>query len=169
MDDHHRQLIILNNTMYQHKTLRINYTTYDNRRDQDTINPKRQSDIMVLADKDPTHPYWYARVVDIFHAMVRINGPETRIREFQRMEFLWVQWYGIDMGVKSGFAAKRMFQVSFFEGSDAFGFVNPADVLRVIHLIPRFAGPRITDLLGQSIARREDELDQDYERYYVNM
>ena len=143
--------------------------TYDNRRDQDTINPKWQSDIMVLADKDPTHPYWYARVIDIFHAMVQLNSPEIWSWEFQRMEFLWVQWYGIDDEVKSGFAAKRMFQVSFFEGSDAIGFVNPADVLCAIHLIPHFAGPRITDLLGQSIVRREDEMDQDYERYYMNM
>ena len=85
------------------------------------------------------------------------------------MEFLWVQWYGIDDEVKSGFAAKHMFQVSFFEGSNAIGFVNPADILHVIHLIPCFAGPHITDLLGQSIVQREDEMDQDYEQYYVNM
>jgi hypothetical protein len=48
--------------------------TYDCRHDQDIINPQMHSDVMVLTDKDEdtdnTHPYWYAHVIGIFHAMV---------------------------------------------------------------------------------------------------
>ena len=124
---------------------------------------------MVLADNDSSHPYWYAQVVSIFHAMVRLNRPQMAFREFRRIEFLWVRWYGLDTTAKSGFAARRMYQVGFVEGDDAFGFIDPADVLRAVHLIPRFAGALTKILLGQSMARRKDEMDQDYERYYVNM
>lgn len=68
------------------------------------------------------------------------------------MEFLWVRWYGLDTQAKSGFAMRHMYQVGFVEGEDAFRFMDPADVLHAIHLIPRFAGPQMKNLLGASIA-----------------
>jgi hypothetical protein len=42
-------LIIMRNAMYEHKTLSVNYTTHDLRQDQDTINPRTHSDIIVLS------------------------------------------------------------------------------------------------------------------------
>ena len=46
--------------------MRVNYTTYDMRRDQDSLNPRTQADVMLLAHEDLTarnsHPYWYARM-----------------------------------------------------------------------------------------------------------
>ena len=43
--------------------------------DQDTINPWTNSNAIVLADEgedaENIHPFWYARVIGIFHAMVR--------------------------------------------------------------------------------------------------
>ncbi|KNZ81570.1 hypothetical protein J132_11389, partial [Termitomyces sp. J132] len=113
------------NMIYEHKTLCINYTTYDNQRDQDTLNPQWQLDVMVVADND-VHPYWYFRIVKIFHALVQLNESG---QEFQRVEFLWGWWYGFDDDAKSGFAAKQCYQIGFVEGADTFGFVNPADVL----------------------------------------
>ncbi|KAG6884335.1 hypothetical protein C0992_006502, partial [Termitomyces sp. T32_za158] len=165
-DEDRSQLIIRNNMIYEHKTLRINYTTYDNRREQDTINPSRHSDVMFLADEEDhnAHPYWYFRVVKIFHALARLKTGQ----EFQRIEFLWGRWYGFDYEVQSGFPVKRMHQIGFMNGDDAFGFANPSDVLRAVHLIPCFGGPRIDYLLGPSMARRIDEENLDYERYYVN-
>ncbi len=54
--NHRNSLFIVNNRIYRHKILRINYTTYDVRQDQDSINPHTRSDIMVLAnDEDNTH------------------------------------------------------------------------------------------------------------------
>jgi len=51
--------------------LQVNHTTYDLRREQDTINPSTRADIMVLSHKDErTHPYWYARVLGIMWSTV---------------------------------------------------------------------------------------------------
>ena len=137
------------------------------RRDQDSINPRTRSDIMVLSrDEEDLHPYWYARVIGIFHAVVRVDKQRP-----VPVDFLWVRWYGLDTEHRSGFQAKRLHQVGFTTSSDpdAFGFVNPADVLRAVHLIPRFRLGRTRQLLSKSVARREEEEDQDYHRYYVNM
>ena len=43
--EHTLGLQILEERIYQHHTLRVNYTTYDMRREQDTINPERTSDV----------------------------------------------------------------------------------------------------------------------------
>ncbi|KAH9010805.1 hypothetical protein EDB84DRAFT_1445518 [Lactarius hengduanensis] len=93
-DQDRRRLLIHNNRIFCHKTLRINFTTYDCQRDQDSINTGTRSDIMVLAnhDEEPedTHPYWYARVIGIFHAMVNQVGRTT---PYEQMDFLWVRWH----------------------------------------------------------------------------
>ena len=172
--DHDRRKVLLhNNRIYCHKTLRINFTTYDCRRDQDTINPRTRSDVMVLANEDEdsenTHPYWYARVIGIFHAMVRRVGSATT---FEQMDFLWVRWYGFDTHARSGFKARRLHQIGFLnshEDTGAFGFIDPSDVIRAIHLIPAFHHGTSSQFLPPSIARREDEGDEDYVRYYVGM
>ncbi|KAI0247482.1 hypothetical protein BJV78DRAFT_1102516, partial [Lactifluus subvellereus] len=63
---------ILGERLYRHKTFRVNYTTYDIQRDGDTINPQTYPDIMVKSPEmgAGAQPYWYARVIGIFHAMV---------------------------------------------------------------------------------------------------
>lgn len=167
-----QRLLIYSNRIYFHKTLRINFTTYDCRRDQDVINPQRQSDIMVLADPDDeenTHPYYYAHVIGIFHSMVRQMGTSNI---FKRMDFLWVRWYGFDTKVQSGFKARRLCQIGFLDSTKdayAFGFIDPDDVIRAIHLIPRFQLGKTSLLLPPSMARHEDEEDEDYLRYYIAM
>ncbi|KAE9387587.1 hypothetical protein BT96DRAFT_837432 [Gymnopus androsaceus JB14] len=49
--------------MYKHKVLRVNYTTYDMRRAQDS-NPIQRTHphVMVLSDDDD-HPYCYACIL----------------------------------------------------------------------------------------------------------
>ncbi|KAJ3709518.1 hypothetical protein C8R42DRAFT_561946, partial [Lentinula raphanica] len=62
-----REVIIANDKIYAVKTLRINFTTYDVRRDYDIINPR--SDLCAVmvqspeASKPEDHPYWYAQVL----------------------------------------------------------------------------------------------------------
>ena len=166
-DEDRQHIDIVQNVIYSHKVLRINYTTYDMRRDQDSINPRTRSDIMVLSqDEEDPHPYWYARVIGIYHAIVRIDKRHPVV-----VDFLWVRWYGLDTEYRSGFQAKRLHRVGFTMSSDpdAFGFVNPSDVLRAVHLIPGFALGRTQTLLPKSVARRQDEEDEDYHRYYINM
>lgn len=174
-DRDRRGLQVYNNRLYCHQTLRINFTTYDCRRDQDTINPRTRSDVIVLADKDEdaenVHPYWYARVIGIFHAMVgraEVGGTTT----LEQMDFLWVRWYGYDTYARSGFKARRLHQIGFLDSHEdkgAFGFIDPSDVIRAVHLIPAFKLGTTSEFLPPSIARREDEDDEDYERYYVAM
>lgn len=50
------------------------------RREQDSVNVHMHPYIMVLAhedegEEDKRHPYWYAKVLGIFHVNVRISGP----------------------------------------------------------------------------------------------
>ena len=75
----------------------------------------------------------------------------------------------IDKKACAGFAAKRQFQLKFHTGSQAFGFINPADILHTTHLIPNFHKDTMTCLLGHSMARHADEENEDYHSYYVNM
>ncbi|KAK0226736.1 hypothetical protein EDD85DRAFT_923411 [Armillaria nabsnona] len=169
-------LHITNDRIYRHKVLRINYTTYDVRRDQDSINPRTRSDVIVLAnetDLNCTHPYWYARVIGIFHAEARYHDPNGSIEDARpfNIDFLWVCWYGFDTKHRSGFKAKWPHWVGFVDTEDpeAFGFLDPADVIRAIHLVPVYKLGRTSDFMPPSISRRPNEHDEDYERYSVDM
>ncbi|KAJ2992352.1 hypothetical protein NUW54_g7957 [Trametes sanguinea] len=46
-----------NNRIYRHKVLRLNYTAYNMRREQDTINPHAHADVMTLAPGGSEHPF----------------------------------------------------------------------------------------------------------------
>ncbi|CDO77698.1 hypothetical protein BN946_scf184969.g49 [Trametes cinnabarina] len=179
-----RNLLIEHDRIYSHQLLRINYTTYDVRRGQDVINPSTERcNIMLLAHEDedgffdpgsegrPTERclFWYAQVLGIYHANI-INLRDGVNVLPKRMEFLFVRWFGHDPEWSAGWAHRRLEQVGFVPETDseAFGFVNPEDVVRACHLIPAFAEGRTTRLLGWSkIARPSGESD-DWERYYVN-
>lgn len=143
------------------------------RRSQDSMNPRTHADIMVLShedekNEDQRHPYWYARIIGIFHAHVRHVGPTSKSSDPQKMEFLWVRWFGRDMGYRAGWKAKRLHRVGFTD-CDTFGFLNPNEVIRGVHLIPAFAHGRTSDYLAPSIARQPCENNEDWVYYYVNM
>lgn len=163
--------------IYRHRRLRINFTTYDVRRAQDSVNPKKRRDVMVLSNNrdDDAHPYWYARVLGIFHCTVRHHSLEGASRDWQRVEFLWVRWYTDPVDVW-GWKAKRLPRVSFVphDRPDAFGFINPANVIRGAHIIPAFVHGRTSTLLASpSIARAhgrdEEDEENDWASAYVNM
>ncbi|THU94749.1 hypothetical protein K435DRAFT_612598, partial [Dendrothele bispora CBS 962.96] len=69
-EDDFEALTFENNRIYRHKVVRINHTTYDLRRDQDSINPRTHADIMALAPPGSIHPLIYGRVIGVFHANV---------------------------------------------------------------------------------------------------
>jgi hypothetical protein len=160
-------LKLVNDRIYRHKVLRVNYTTYNVRRDQDSLNPRTHCDIMVLSGDD-MQPYWYARIIGIFHTMVLQTG-QSKSREPKKMEFVFVRWFGIDNDEIGGWRTKKLHQIGFVEGDEAFGFVDPADIIRGVHLIPRFSLGRTKEVLGPSFARSAVETDEDWVRYYVNM
>ena len=142
------------------------------RRAQDSINPRTHPDIMVLSHDDSEgqeepHPYWYARIIGIYHADVRYKN------RFGRMDFLWVRWLGRDLSYKAGWKARRLPRVGFVPDdtpdSGAFGFLDPAVVIHAVHLIPAFSEGKTAELLKPSIARRESDNDEDWQYFYVNM
>ncbi|TFY82301.1 hypothetical protein EWM64_g1718 [Hericium alpestre] len=160
-------ILFAEDRMYQHKVLRINYTSYDLRRQQDSINPRTRADIMVLAHDTSANPYWYARVIGIFHFMVQLRGSLERP---QRMDVLWVRWFGLDVDAPHGFAARRLPHIGFInQGPEAFGFLDPQVVIRGVHLIPHFSDGCTSDLLDASIARQPQEQDEDWAFHYVNI
>lgn len=94
------------------------------------------------------------------------------------MHFLWIRWYGMEPSrrYKFGWKARRLPRIGFVEDTDdplaspAFGFIDPANVIRAIHLIPAFHHSFTDDLLGPStIARAPDEGNVDWNFFYVNM
>lgn len=158
---------ISGDTLYRHKVLRVNYTTYDMRRAQDSLNPRTHADFMVLGHEEgpDAYPYWFGRIVGIFHADVLHAGAATDV---ERMDFLWVRWFVRDSAYKSGSKAKRLCRVAFdIEEDFAFGFLDPQEIIRAVHLIPAFAHGRSNDALGPSLVRQPQEEDKDWNYYYV--
>lgn len=175
-DDERDGLQIVGNQLYHHGTLRVNFTTYDMRRNQDSINPKTHPDILMLAPSSSPgpqlpHPYLYGRVIGIYHVdIIHADlSPHSR-----RIDFLHVRFFQIDEGFQGGFKSRRFYRLSFVKAddADAFGFVDPARVIRGIHIIPAFAYSTTDELLGESIARVYTDVDvagSDWKYYYVNM
>ena len=168
-DEERNCVSFVNNRMYRHKVFRVNYTTYDMRRAQDSMNPRTHADIMVLSHENKEkHPYWYARIIGIFHTNVRHVGPTSKCSNPQKMEFLWVRWFSRDMRYQAGWNSRRLHRVKFTD-HDSFGFLNPKEVIRGVHLLPAFAYGRTSAFLAPSIARQPSEEHEDWNYYYVNM
>jgi hypothetical protein len=86
------------------------------------------------------------------------------------MDVLWVRWFGHDANYRSGFTARRLPRIGFFDGSEdrAFGFLDPNQVIRAAHLMPAFSQGRTQELLGPSIAHNEKD-EEEWLKYYVGM
>jgi hypothetical protein len=163
--------------MFEVKYLTVNFTTYDVRRDQDSLHsgPNYDSNVMVYSpETEPdAHPYWYASILGVYHATVRCTHHMVKDQGPTQMAFLFVRWYGIEPGYKCGSKVARLPLVGFVVEDDpyAFGFLDPAQVIRGTHLIPAFARGRTNALLQTkqpTLARKEGETD-DWENYYVGM
>jgi len=161
--------------MYRHNIMKVNYTTYDVRRAEDVINPNTDhKDIMLLSadSSDPhysNHQYIYARVLGIYH--VNIIYARTGQSDYrpQRMEFLWVRWFANidDEPVERSWSHQKLdcMQLLPVNHPGSFGFVDPADVLRGSHIMPRFfMGKCHVDGRGISVCARDSE---DWRQYYV--
>lgn len=164
-------VLFKNHRLYHHNITRINYTTYDVRRSQDVIRtstPRR--DIMVLAnsaESNSAQPFRYARVLAIFHVNAIYVGPGMVNYQPHRLEFLWVRWYR-NMEIASGWKARKLDRVQFpsMSDDDAFGFLDPSDVLRGCHIVPAFAKGKLhSDSKGLSCCAQDSS---DWVEYYVN-
>ncbi|EGO18986.1 hypothetical protein SERLADRAFT_443529 [Serpula lacrymans var. lacrymans S7.9] len=166
-------IIFHNNRIYHHNIIRLNYTTYDIRRAQDVVNINTShNSIMMLSDRtiDSGHLFLYARVLGIYHANVIYAGPGSYDYQAHRMEFLWVRWYEPlrDSDCNTGWHRRQLDSFQFLptDHQDAFGFVDPADILRICHVIPRFSeGPLHPHRIGTSLSAKDSA---DWKTYYVN-
>jgi hypothetical protein len=131
---------------------------------------------MVYARDDPSnrsyHPFWYARIIGIFHANIRYNQPDSN---WQMVQFLWVRWFGrseaTNIRVSQPVSQHQLDWVGFVtekDNTECFGFLDPSDVVRSCHLIPAFKDGQTDELMGPSIARIGADNDQDWKYYYIN-
>lgn len=166
------KIFIVNEQMYRHKVMRINYTTYDVRLGQDSINARNHADIMILSRKDDGHPFEYGRILSVFHVEVIHNTGDIGPSPIPVLkEVLWVRWFKRDASYAAGFEKKRLHRLEFLPSIDptAFGFLDPDEVIRAAHLIPAFRyGPTKSLLRGESLARAPGEID-DWRYFYVNL
>jgi hypothetical protein len=166
---------IVNNSLYSHKVLRVNYTTYDLRRAQDTLNLTTHRDFMTLSHDDDDHnlhPYWYGRIIGIYHVQVIHVGEKAKSQDPQTLQVLHVRWFGTVADRPAGWNAKRLHRIGFLDETEplAFGFLDPAEVIREVHLVPAFAEGRTTKRLGPSaLGRPKSDNDEDWENFYVEM
>jgi hypothetical protein len=171
-------IIFKDGRIYRHNILHINYTTYDVRRAQDTVNPNTDhQDIMLLShlqddhDRDSSvHQYKYARVLGVYHTNVIYTGSGMLDYRARRMEFLWVRWFENvnEISVQDSWSTGQLDVLKFPDmyHEDAFGFVDPTHVVRAFHALPRFArGLRHPDEIGISECARDSK---DWKMYYAN-
>ncbi|KAF9230744.1 hypothetical protein BU15DRAFT_83245 [Melanogaster broomeanus] len=162
------QVILKGERIYRHNLFRINYTTYDVRRAQDTVNPRTDHRDIILLSRDPSiHPFCYARVLGIYHANVIYIGPGHKDYRPRRIEFLWVRWFEV-LDRPAGWEHAVLDSVKFppMAEVDAFGFVDPTNVLRCWHIIPAFADGQVHPD-GVALSRNAQDAT-DWKRYYVN-
>jgi hypothetical protein len=171
-----RNFVLFNkDLMFRHNVARFNYTTYDVRRSQDVINPRTSHhNIMVLADYSDAdcmshHPFWYAQVLRIYHVNVVYTGPGTLDYRSRRFDFLWVRWYRniANAPTARSWETYKLDCIRFppMGDDDAFGFVDPADVLRSSYIAPSFSSGLLRSD-GVSLSRCAQD-SKDWGRYYV--
>ena len=176
-DSDRNSIRFVGSKIYSVQTCCIYYTSYDLQRQCDTINPHTHPDIMLRSpvNEEGTEPYWYARVLGVYHANIWAeNSAIAGARNVRCMDFLWVRWFGEEPGYCSGFQQARLPKIGFVESTDefAFSFVDPANVVRRCYLTLAFNAGRSADLLPwpSSIARRLNPGDvDDWLNFYVNM
>ncbi|KAG5633723.1 hypothetical protein H0H81_005707 [Sphagnurus paluster] len=174
-DEDRNGVRIIGNTIYSVQLLCVNYTTYDIRRASDTINPCTHNFVIVQSPEDGpnAHPFWYAQVLGIYNVVLRHYGPRSH-DEYKKhhMQFLWVHWLGVEPGHRSSRHYAQLPKIGFVPHTDpyAFGFLNPAFVIRGSHVTPAFAAGKTTKLLPavHTVARPSDTCE-DWVNFYVNI
>lgn len=179
-EDELRNVHIDKQRIFEVMTASFNYTTYDVRRERDTLHtgsksgPLLRNQVVMLysnEDADPednrrAHPFWYARVLGIYHANVYFH---KNIKPTS-LNFLFVRWFGRDPHSSGGPATLSLDRIGYVAQDDesgAFGFLDPLRVIRACHLIPAFAHGLTTDLLGES-QMRDYPRRGDWSMFYVS-
>lgn len=168
-------ILLKHDRIYWHSLMRVNHTTYDVRRDQDLLNPPRNhADVMTLAgtvSEDDSRHFRYARVVGVFHVNVVYVGPGMADYRPKRFDVLWVRWYGRSLSAaaeRTGWEHRTLDRLSFppTTEKDAFGFLDPGEVIRACHIVPVFSAGK-ANVGGRDWSKRA-ATQHDWKEYYVN-
>ncbi|KAF8754162.1 hypothetical protein RHS01_06490 [Rhizoctonia solani] len=165
--------------MYRHKTLRINYTSYDVLRQQDLLNPSTSNRFILLHAQSEDgstspHPFIYAKVLGIYHAQVSYGNAVPRREDFVHVRWLY---YDTDKARQGGWDECRLDHIGYEQCCtdqdllDSFDFVHPSDIIRAVHLIPDFRSGSSGTLLSFAESVAHDSKDPehwDWKYYYVN-
>ncbi|KAN0137704.1 hypothetical protein V8E53_004460 [Lactarius tabidus] len=81
---------------------------------------------------------------------------EAGLSSPSQMDVLLVRWLGFDSpDGQSGWRVRQLHKVGFLPDTDvhgpAFGFLDPREVIQMVHLIPDFASIRTKDLLTRHV------------------
>ncbi|RXW14641.1 hypothetical protein EST38_g11212, partial [Candolleomyces aberdarensis] len=138
---------------------------------------------MVLSG-DQDEPFWYARVIGVFHARVMVTHERVAHKGWEWMPFLFFRWFGAEPGYTPGFDGARLPKIGFVQweadrDNYPFGFLDPAEILQGCHLIPAFHLGHTTELLPHDCAvARQVKVEhqdpatgatEDWTNYYVNV
>lgn len=126
----------------------------------------------MLAHDEHTHPYWYGHIITIFHVTMLHTGLQSHSKDPQTLQVLHVQWFGMDSEFTGGWKAKRLYQIGFVPETDplAFEFLDPAEVLCTVHLVPAFSQEHTVSLLGPSVLScPKSDGNTDWWNYFVKM
>ena len=172
-DEQRGHIDIVSNLLYRHKTLQLKYTTYDMREDKDVMNKRKHPGIMVASD-DEKHPYLYGSVIDLFHIKVRNRGPYSLFPDGgdPTLPIVWVRWFKHNVtGGPSGFHSLRYPSISFCKSDepDAFGLIHPDEIIRAVHLIPRFNSGCTDEYLNVPSWAHPGAEQTDWRQFNVNM
>lgn len=160
-------MVFKQNRVYRHNLMQINYTTYNVRCAQDVVNPNTEHHDIMMLSRSSSHPFCYAHVIGIFHTNIIYTGPGLLDYQPRWLKFLWVRWFEL-IEQPSGDIDPALDALHFLPmmEDDAFGFVDPADVVRSCHIIPTFAMGR---LHPNGVAMSHCAQDgADWKQYYIN-
>ncbi|KAJ3543473.1 hypothetical protein NMY22_g3125 [Coprinellus aureogranulatus] len=169
-----QHVVLHESRLYSHKLLRTTYTTYDMRQDEDIVHiDTPQCNVMLLNRSyndaeacSVQSPYLYAKVEGIYHANVSFVGELPGLShprcDWHRLDFIHVRWMRF-LKSEREFTLDRVEPAS---GPDAWAFVDPAHILRGVHLVPQFA-------LKEDESERDLECDippreEQWKAYYIN-
>ncbi|RXW15845.1 hypothetical protein EST38_g10003, partial [Candolleomyces aberdarensis] len=164
-------IILKDNRFYSHKIMRIKYTIYNTRRDEDIIHlDTDRCNVMLLNPEysrgSSSHPFRYAKVIGILHAQVGYVGSIGRhgkTYEYRPTEFLWVRWYRVCPAADLELDKAELLPLS---DPESLGFIDPNEVLRACHMIPCFKnGKRYPDGKGMSEVAGDGT---DWNLYFIN-
>ncbi|KAJ3522032.1 hypothetical protein NMY22_g12062 [Coprinellus aureogranulatus] len=167
-------IVFKDDRIYTHKIMRVKYTTYDARRDEDIIHLDTEQCNVLFLNQDysygsSSHPFSYGKVIGILHAEVGYVGDFGRQGSgyfHYPIEFLWIRHYRVD-SAGSAFELDQVELLSVDEPA-SHSFVDPLEVVRACHIVPNFHERlKYADMPVQGISVVADE-GSDWKRYFVN-